>query len=290
MNKLVLSIIPFLLLTACSAPEFSANRKGELEQADAALAQVSLNAIALNIQSLFDIDHSRLAEKSGEVLDTSRVEFYTNPKLNSRILKGEIRAGLDLPYRVLAFYENGELNLRYTDAQFLKVRHGIEDSTVLAEIDVEINKLVGGLPIAAPVSHNGLEKDYGIIELDSEFEFEFDETVDRLKATILAEGDTIWFQDIDYQKQARSFDIDLPRSKLLVFGAPAPGASAMREYPSIGLDAFGQKLLVYEQDGKVIVIYNDIPAFADLHYDDNAIAHKVIRFRLNSTLSSAIVR
>ena len=286
MNKLVLSIIPLLFLAACSSPEFSANRQDELAQTDAVFAQIERNAIAEQIQPLFDIDHSRMAEKSGEVLDASRVAFYTSPKLNSQLLQGEIRTGLDLPYRVQAFYQNGELKVRYTDVQYLKIRHGLEDSTVLARVDGEINKLVVGLPNVAPVSQDSLQKDYGIVELDSEYAFA--ETVDRLKAAILAEGDTVWFQDIDYQQQALDFDIELPRTMLLVFGAPAPGAKAMRDYPSIGLDAFGQKVLVYEQGAKVNVIYNDIPAFAELHYADNAIVHKVIKFRLNSTLSSAI--
>jgi uncharacterized protein (DUF302 family) len=280
--------ITILTLTRTSSTGFSANRQNELEQTDAILAQAGRNAIAQQIQPLFDIDHSRMAEKSGEVLNASRVEFYTSPKLNSQILKSQVRAGLDLPYRVQAYYENGELKVRYTDVQYLKIRHGIEDSEVLAEIDVEIGKLVADLPDARPVSQDGLGKDYGIIELDSEFAF--NETVDRVKTAILAEGDTIWFQDIDYQQQALGFDIELPRTMLLVFGAPGPGAIAMREYPSLGLNAFGQKVLIYEQEGKVKVIYNDIPAFAVLHYGDNAIAHKVIKFRLSGTLSSAIER
>ena len=286
MNKLVLSIIPSLLLAACSSPEFSANRQGELEQTDAQFVQIERNALVQQIQPLFDIDHSRMAEESGEVLDASRVAFYTSPKLNSQVLHSEIRAGLDLPYRVQAYYQNGEMNVSYTDVEYLRIRHGMEDSEVLAQMDMEIGKLVADLPNSAPVAHDGLEKDYGIIELVSEYAF--DETVGRLKTAILAEGDTIWFQDIDYQQQARDFNIELPRAMLLVFGAPGPGAKAMREYPSIGLDAFGQKVLVYEQNGKVKVIYNDIPAFADMHYGDNAIVHKVIKFRLNSTLSSAI--
>ena len=286
MNKLVLPIVLLLLLAACSSPEFSANRQDELEQTDAVFAQIERNAMAEQIQPLFDIDHSRLAEKSAEVLDASRVAFYTSPKLNSQVLQSRIRAGLDLPYRVHAYYHNGALNIRYTDVQYLKIRHAIEDSAMLAEVDAEINKLVANLPNAMPVSHDGLQKDYGIVELVSEYAFA--ETIDRLKAAILAEGDTIWFQDIDYQQQALDFDIELPGAMLLVFGAPAPGAKAMRDYPSIGLDAFGQKVLVYEQDGKVNVIYNDIPAFAELHYADSAIVHKIIKFRLNSTLSSAI--
>ena len=288
MNRHIIWGFTFLLLTACSSPEHSANRQSELEATDSALAQAGRNAIAQKIEPLFSIDHSRLAEKSGEVLDASKVEFFSNSKLNSQLLEIQIRAGLDLPYRIQAYYQNGEMQVRYTDAEYLKIRHGMEDSTLLKQIDMDIKKLIAGLPAATAVPHVGLKKDYGIIELESEFAF--DQTVERIKTTILAEGDTVWFQDIDYQQQARNFNIELPSSMLLVFGAPTPGAIAMREYPSIGLDAFGQKVLVYEQDNKVKVIYNDIPAFADLHYGGNAIVHQIIKFRLNSTLSSAIER
>ncbi len=286
MNRRIIIFFATLLLAACSSPEHSSNRQSELEATDSVLAQAGRNAIAQNIKPLFSIDHSRLAEDSGEVLDASKVEFYSNSKLNSQLLGNQIRAGLDLPYRIHTHFKTGEMQVRYTDAEYLKIRHGMEDSTLLNQVDMDINKLIAGLPGATAVSHVGLKKDYGIIELNSEFAF--DETVERLKTTILAECDTIWFQDIDYQQEARDFNIALPRSMLLVFGAPAPGASAMREYPSIGLDTFGQKVLVYEQDNRVKVIYNDIAAFADLHYGDNAIVHKIIKFRLNGTLSSAI--
>ena len=286
MNRLNILIFVSLLLTACSSAEYSADRQNELKQADAVLAQVERNAISQQVEPLFTIDHSRLAEKPGEVLDASKVGFYTNHKLNSQLLRQQIRAGLDLPYRIHAYYQNGEMSIRYTDGNYLKIRHGMKASEALAQIDAELNILLAELRNSKPVAQEGLVKNYGIIELDSEFGF--NQTVDRLKTAILAEGDTIWFQDIDYQRQAQNFDIKLPRSMLLVFGAPAPGASAMRDYPSIGLDAFGQKVLVYEQDDNVKVIYNDIPAFAELHYGDNSIAHKVIKFRLNSTLSSAI--
>jgi len=43
-----------------------------------------------------------------------------------------------LPYRVQAYYEAGQLKLAYTDVQFLKLRHGLEDSPVLAEVEKEI--------------------------------------------------------------------------------------------------------------------------------------------------------
>lgn len=106
---------------------------------------------------------------------------------------------------------------------------------------------------------------------------------------MLAEGDTVWFMNWDYQKQAEKLDEELPKATLLVFGGPAPGAKAMTDFSSIGLDAFGQKVLVFEQNGEVQIAYNDIVDFAELHYQDAAIPHRVINYRLGSTLKGAIL-
>ncbi len=138
----IVLIFIFLFLTACSTFEYSPSRQSELKQIDAVLAQAEYNAIAQQIEPLFAIDHSRLAEKSGEVLDASKVQFYTNPKLNSQLLQSHIRAGLDLPYRIQAYYQKGELNVRYTDVEYLKIRHGIKDSKLQTQIDMEIKNLM----------------------------------------------------------------------------------------------------------------------------------------------------
>jgi len=286
MHKLFAPLISLLLLAGCDSAHFSDKRISELESTDAIFTQLSSNATATGIRELFSVDHSRLAEDSDEVLDASKVSFYSNPENDSQILKKEIRAGLDLPYRIQAYYHQKEPRVIYTSVDFIKIRHGLDNSAVIEKFDQDIASLVTAIPGAIPLAHNNLVQDYGIIELESELSFE--QTVDRLKSTILAEGDTIWFHDIDYQQQARGYGISLPSSKLLVFGAPAPGAKAMRDYPSIGLDAFPQKVLVYEQNGKVLVIYNEIPGIARLHYDDTALAHRVIAYRLKNTLSSAI--
>ncbi|MGI9318740.1 MAG: DUF302 domain-containing protein [bacterium] len=283
--RLVILVMSFVLV-GCDPAEFSDNRVSELKTTDAVFTQVARDATASGIQPVFGIDHSRLAEEAGETLDASKVGFYTNPETNSRILKEEIRTGLDLPYRIQAYYHQKELHIVYTSVDFIRIRHGLSNPGGLEEFQQDIDSLTAGVPGAKPLEHQTLVKNFGIIELESAFGF--DESVKRLKKTILAEGDTVWFQDIDYQKQARNFGIELPRSMLLVFGAPAPGAKAMRNHPSIGLDAFAQKVLVYEQNDKVFVIYNEIPEMARLHYQDTGIPHYVIAYRLKSTLSSAI--
>lgn len=63
----------------------------------------------------------------------------------------------------------------------------------------------------------------------------------------------------------------------------------MAEFPAIGLDAFCQKLLVYEgDDGKARVLFNDIAAFADLHYQRAMEPHAMLNKRLTATFKGAI--
>ena len=115
-----------------------------------------------------------------------------------------------------------------------------------------------------------------------------DVTLERLKGVILAESDTVWFGEIDYTQEAASLDVDLPRLKLLLWGAPAPGAKAMGEFPRMGLDAFCQKTLVLQNpDGRVQVFFNDMPSFAEMHYGDSALPHHVIARRMKKTLEGA---
>jgi uncharacterized protein (DUF302 family) len=291
--KFVFSIIVMgYLLSGCEKTKDNNNRDQELISNDNVLSQVAKNAKNNKLNYLFSIDHSRLAAEAGEVLDASKVAIYSNSSVNSQLLHQNIRVGLDLPYRVQAFHHKGQSKTVYTKSDFLINRHDLVDSKALNTFDSDLKNLLQGINNVSSVSSGSMGKNYGIVELLSSLDFE--NTITALKKTIMAEGDTVWFYTLDYQKEALKYDITLPQVKLLVFGAPAPGAKAMREYPSIGLDAFGQKVLVYteidESDGTTIikVIYNDIPALAELHYNDSALAHKVIKFRLNKTLSSAI--
>ena len=63
----------------------------------------------------------------------------------------------------------------------------------------------------------------------------------------------------------------------------------MAEFPKLGLDAFCQKLLVYEDpQGGVKVAFNDIVAFAELHYGKSNPPQNVINGRLKKTFTEAI--
>ncbi|PTP55284.1 DUF302 domain-containing protein [Vibrio splendidus] len=258
----------------------------DLQAVDQNALTVEANVQGQSLDHVLTIDHSRLAEQAGEYLAPSRVDFYTNDALNTALLKLNPEVGLDLPFRVLNYMEGGIQKTAYTDAEFIRKRHGITDDATLTQYQLQIERLVRGLDNASAVNSDTLDQGYGIEALESDYDFET--TLKNIKRDVLEQDDTVWFMNWDYKARAESIGQSLPKATLLVFGGPVPGATAMTDFPSIGLDAFGQKVLVIEQEGKVIVLYNDIVDMSELHYGDNAISHKIINFRLSKTLGGAV--
>lgn len=235
------------------------------------------------------IDHSRLAEKEGVKMPPSTVTIYSDPKVDSLLMKQNPRVGLDLPQKILVYDPNGKAKVAYQQADFLAARHGITDKRALNLYQERIETGLRGIDAAlfAPVTGAGVVRDFGITELVSDFEHAA--TIKRLKEAVMKQGDTVWFGDIDFQAAGIENGVELPRSTLLLFGGPKPGGVAMAKFPKLGLDAFCQKLLVYEDsEGLVRVIFNDIAKMAELHYGKSAEPHKVINGRLVTTFEGAV--
>lgn len=236
-----------------------------------------------------EIDHSRLAAAEGEVMLPARVLIFSDSAVNTSILMQEPVAGLDLPFRVLAYAEEGASVVTYTTADFLQRRHGLEGGPDLQRYDEVLLETLSLVPDDSKfaVDTSSVGKGQGIVTLESSYGF--DQTIERLKGAILAESDTVWFGEIDYQREAATHSVDLPRLTLLLWGAPAPGAKAMRDYPRMGLDAFCQKTLVYQPPGEgVQVLYNEMTDFAEMHYGDSALPHRIITRRMLKTLGGAV--
>ena len=244
---------------------------------------------AHQFEIIAEIDHSRLAMESGEVMPPARVIIFSNSTVNTAILEQKPLAALDLPFRVLSYADGDSPKVIYTPAEFLVRRHGVTESPGLESYRTSLEAVVAAVPkenrVVFDVSN--LAAGQGIRELNSIHGFS--ESIERLKEAILAEGDTIWFGELDFQAEAKEHGVDLPALTLLLFGAPGPGAKAMAEYPRMGLDAFCQKVLVYQQpDDKVKVYFNEMPAFAELHHGSVALPHRVINRRMTATLAGAV--
>lgn len=274
------------LLAGCGGKPVDVSR---LQANDAIFERLSANAKAF--APVAEIDHARLAHEAGEKqMPPSRVLIFNDPKVATALLQVNPLIGLDLPFRVLA-YEDEIPVVAFAEAGFLRARHGIADSVALDSYTQGLQQVLAGIDPSQlrPVTDRGVTSGYGIVTLNSDFDVST--TVVNLKTAVTAESDTIWFGEVDFSKDAEALGVSLPPVKLLLFGAPAPGAKAMIDYPRLGLDAFCQKVLVMQNaDNTVTIHLNDIEALARLHYGEEKLKHRMINQRIQSNLSGAITK
>jgi uncharacterized protein (DUF302 family) len=91
------------------------------------------------------------------------------------------------------------------------------------------------------------------------------QTIDRLKGVIAERGFTV-FNVIDHSGVAERAGVDMPDSKLIMFGKPAVGAGVMVAAPLAALD-IPLKILVWEDgSGVVSVSYNSPKFLSERHH------------------------
>ena len=83
--------------------------------------------------------------------------------------------------------------------------------------------------------------------------------------------------------------ITLAPTYMILFGGPGPGGKAMAEAPTLGLDAFCQKFLVWQdEEGNVFLSFNDLVALAQRQQVAVAPVLRVINLRLKRTFTAAL--
>jgi len=88
------------------------------------------------------VDHAKGAENVGEKLSPATLVIFGNPKIGTPVMQANIRAGLDLPLRVLVFEEGGATKIGYLDPAKLKARYAISGADeVFAKITGALDKL-----------------------------------------------------------------------------------------------------------------------------------------------------
>src|SRR5262245_37963249 len=96
------------------------------------------------------------------------------------------------------------------------------------------------------------------------------QTVDRLRHLIEDRGFTL-FRIIDHSGTAERVGVQMPESKLVMFGKPVVGASVMLAAPLAGLD-LPLKVLVWDDGhGAVSVSYNTPVFLAERYHIEGAL-------------------
>jgi uncharacterized protein (DUF302 family)/uncharacterized membrane protein YidH (DUF202 family) len=99
--------------------------------------------------------------------------------------------------------------------------------------------------------------DNGIITIPSHHSV--DETVKRVEDALAAKGVKL-FALIDHSGEAQKAGLEMPPTKLLIFGNPKAGTPWMIAAPSLAIDLPLKILVAEDAEGKVWVSYND-PAY-----------------------------
>jgi uncharacterized protein (DUF302 family) len=96
------------------------------------------------------------------------------------------------------------------------------------------------------------------------------ETVDRLRRLMADRGFTV-FNVIDHSGVAERAGVQMPESKLIMFGKPTVGAQVMLAAPLAALD-IPLKVLVWEgRNGAVSVSYNSPEFMGERHHVEGAL-------------------
>ena len=86
-----------------------------------------------------------------------------------------------------------------------------------------------------------------------------DQTVDKIQELLRAKGVKL-FALVDHSGEAKKAGIEMPPTKLLIFGSPKAGTPLMIASPTIAIDLPLKLLVAQDAAGAVWISFND-PAF-----------------------------
>jgi uncharacterized protein (DUF302 family) len=281
-----------VFIAACGSPDPVAPQR--YAETDAIMQAMQDNLSAADaLREVVTIDHSRLGHAAGSPMPPSRVLMVGDVALETALLQLNPLVGLDLPLRILTFEDSsdGSAKVIYNAFDYVVSRYQL-DPAQTAELrqayDDAVATVTQGLPAEAftAFDNDAMQPD-GIVTIPSPYGFA--ETLERVNMAIDAQDDTMHFGAVDFQANAQALGVDLPPAYLILFGGPGPGGKAMASAPTLGLDGFCQKFLVWQDAaGQTYLSFNDLLALAERQGADASPALRVIDFRLNKTFGDAL--
>ncbi len=94
--------------------------------------------------------------------------------------------------------------------------------------------------------------------------FELGETACRVREVVDAQSDTVWFGAVEFASRATEVGVETSACPLFLLGGPGAGGKVIQAASTLGLNAFCQKLLIWDDgSGRVHVSFNDHIALAE---------------------------
>jgi len=116
--------------------------------------------------------------------------------------------------------------------------------------------------MAPATSKTAPETNNGIIAIPGNHSV--DQTVEKLKTILQSKGVTL-FALVDHSGEAAKAGMNMPNTKLLIFGSPKAGTPLMLAAPSVAIDLPLKILVSEDAQGKVWVSYNSADYLKNRH-------------------------
>lgn len=93
------------------------------------------------------------------------------------------------------------------------------------------------------------------------------ESVGRIKASLNDKGFTL-FCDVDHQAKAASVDLEMPASRVLLFGNPVAGTKLMQKDIAMSLD-LALRLGIFDKEGQTMLLHQTSKDYCRDHQVEN---------------------
>lgn len=105
--------------------------------------------------------------------------------------------------------------------------------------------------------------DNGIVRIVSKHSV--DEVVERASGILQAKG-AVLFAVVDHSSEAAKVGLQMPNTKLMIFGSPKAGTPLMLASPSIAIDLPLKILVAEDASGATFISYNSPAYLRDRHH------------------------
>lgn len=100
------------------------------------------------------------------------------------------------------------------------------------------------------------------------------DAAEYLRKSLQQKGFTI-FCDIDHQANAQAVDLDMPESRVLIFGNPMAGTKLMQQDIMISLD-LPLRIAIVDKDGETLIINQTVDDYCrDYQVENHPVLKKI---------------
>jgi len=100
------------------------------------------------------------------------------------------------------------------------------------------------------------------------------DSAEHVKASLKDKGFTL-FCDVDHQANAASVDLEMPASRVLIFGNPIAGTKLMQKDIAMSLD-LPLRLAIFDKDGETMLLHQSSEDYSrDYAVENHPVLEKV---------------